>query len=143
VAAVAAALQTIDGEVVIAAHSAGCLMVAAWAQNPTRRIKGALLAAPADLENPLPAGYPALDDLQANGWLPMARVALPFPALVVASRNDPLASFEKVAELAGAWQAELYDAGEVGHLNPPSGFGAWGEALPLLARLSGQVREST
>ncbi len=56
VAALDSALNAIDGDVVIAAHSAGCLMVARWAQNPTRPIRGALLATPADVENPLPAG---------------------------------------------------------------------------------------
>lgn len=131
-----AALHAIEGEVVLAAHSAGCLMVAAWAIHPTRAIKGALLATPADVEHPLPAGYPALADLTANGWCPMARERLPFPAIVAASHNDPLASFECVAGLAGSWGAELFDAGEVGHLNPPSGFGAWDDALPLIARLA-------
>ncbi|MCC6927047.1 alpha/beta hydrolase [Novosphingobium sp.] len=136
VAALDAALQGIAGEVVIAAHSAGCLMVAAWAQNPTRPIKGALLATPADVENPLPPGYPGYEELDANGWVPIARSPLPFPAIVAASRNDPLAGFDKVAELATAWGAELLDAGEVGHLNPPAGFGPWPEGLELIQRLS-------
>lgn len=135
VAAVDAALQAIDGDVVIAAHSAGCLMVAAWAQSPTRRIKGALLATPADVESPLPPGYPGFEELAANGWVPIPRSALPFPAIVAASRNDPLAGFEKVRGLAEAWQAELFDAGEVGHLNPPAGFGPWPVGLDLIARL--------
>jgi uncharacterized protein len=56
VAALDAALQGIDGEVVLAAHSAGCLMVAHWALAPTRPIKAALLATPADVEHPLPPG---------------------------------------------------------------------------------------
>lgn len=136
VAAVDAALNAIEGEVVIAAHSAGCLMVAAWAAHPTRQIKGALLATPADVENPLPPGYPTFDELSANGWVPIPRQPLPFPTIVAASRNDPLAGFDKVAELATAWGAELFDAGEVGHLNPPAGFGLWPEAAALIARLS-------
>ncbi|MDE2436940.1 MAG: alpha/beta hydrolase [Sphingomonadales bacterium] len=136
VAAVDVALNAIEGEVVIAAHSAGCLMVAAWALKPTRKIRGALLATPADVENPLPPGYPSFEDLNANGWVPIPRMRLPFPTLVVASRNDPLAGFGKVAELARGWGAELIDAGEVGHLNPPAGFGPWADALPLIERLS-------
>ncbi len=122
----------------LAAHSAGCLMVAAWAQNPTRAIKGALLATPADVELPLPEGYPTLADLSANGWCPMARESLPFPAIAVASRNDPLAAFDRVAGLAESWGAQLHDAGEVGHLNPPAGYGAWDDALPLITQLSAQ-----
>ena len=52
----------IKGDVVIAAHSAGALMVVNWALAPTRRIRGALLATPADVESPLPPGYPDFDD---------------------------------------------------------------------------------
>lgn len=140
VAALDAALHAIAGEVVIAAHSAGCLMVAKWAEKPSRAIRGALLATPADVENPLPPGYPTQADLSANGWLPIARSRLSFPALVVASRNDPLAGFDKVAELAQAWAAQLYDAGEVGHLNPPSGYGEWPQALALIEGLTQQIQ---
>ena len=130
------ALSNIQGDVILAAHSAGSLMVASWALRPTRQIRGALLAAPADVENPLPPGYPSFEDLKANGWLPIPREPLPFPTIVAASRNDPLAQFEKIAGLARAWGAELHDAGDVGHLNPASGFGPWNEGLPLLEKLA-------
>ena len=130
------ALSRIEGDVVIAAHSAGALMVVNWAMAPTRKIRGALLATPADVENPLPPGYPAFDDLKANGWVPIPRQSLPFPAIVAASQNDPLAQFEKIAGLAHAWGAELHDVGEVGHLNPAAGYGPWDGALPLLERLA-------
>ncbi len=134
-----AALRSIAGDVIIAAHSAGCLMVAHWAAAATRSVRAALLVTPADVENPLPPGYPALDDLAANGWLPIPRAPLPFPVLVVASRNDPLAGFDRVAGLAQDWNAGLHDAGDVGHLNPAAGFGPWPDAQPLLERL---VRET-
>ncbi|NBW74370.1 MAG: alpha/beta hydrolase [Sphingomonadaceae bacterium] len=135
VAALDAAVHAIDGEIVLAAHSAGCLMVAHWALAPTRPIKAALLATPADVEHPLPPGYPSLEDLAANGWLPIPRANLPFPALVVASQNDPLAGFDRVAGMARDWGAELHDAGEVGHLNPPAGFGPWPEGHRLIEQL--------
>lgn len=136
VAALDAALQAIPGEVVIAAHSAGCLIVAHWALSPTRAIRSALLATPADMENPLPPGYPTVAELDAGGWLPLPRTRLPFPSLVVASRNDPLGSFERVAGLATDWGAIVRDGGEVGHLNPPAGYGPWDEAVPLIQRLA-------
>lgn len=136
VAALDAALNAIEGEVVIAAHSAGCLMVAAWARNPTRDVRAALLATPADVENPLPPGYPALADLAANGWCPIARDRLGFRTTVVASRNDPLGSFQRVAGFAQNWGAHLHDAGEVGHLNPPAGFGPWDNALGLILQVA-------
>ncbi|MEY4239130.1 MAG: hypothetical protein RL339_1731, partial [Pseudomonadota bacterium] len=78
---------------------------------------------------------PAYDDLSANGWLPIPRQPLPFPAVVVASRNDPLAGFERVEGLARAWGAELHDAGAVGHLNPPAGFGPWPAGYRLIEQL--------
>jgi predicted alpha/beta hydrolase family esterase len=130
------ALSQINGDVEIAAHSAGALMVVNWALAPTRRIRGVLLATPADVENPLPPGYPAYDDLAANGWVPIPRKPLPFRTIVAASRNDPLAQFEKVAGLARAWGAELHDVGDVGHLNPAAGYGRWDGAMPLLERLA-------
>ena len=130
------ALSGIDGDVVIAAHSAGALMVVNWALAPTRKVRGALLVTPADVENPLPPGYPSYDDLKANHWLPIPREPLPFTTIVVASQNDPLAQIEKVAGLARAWGAELHDAGDVGHLNPAAGYGRWDGALPLLERLA-------
>lgn len=136
VAALDAALHAIDGDVVIAAHSAGCLMVAHWALNPTRPIRGALLATPADVENPLPAGYPTLADLDENGWCPIPRQRFPFPTLVVASRNDPLATFDRVEGFAQSWGADLLDAGDVGHLNPPAGYGPWPDALALIQRMA-------
>ena len=80
--------------------------------------------------------YPVYDDLAANGWVPIPRKLLPFRAIVAASRNDPLAQFEKVAGLARAWGAELHDAGDAGHLNPAAGYGRWDGALPLLERLA-------
>jgi len=138
VAALDAALNAITGEVIIAAHSAGCLMVAHWALAPTRAVRGALLVTPADVEHPLPAGYPAHDALTANGWLPIPRGKLPFPAIVVASRNDPLAGFDRVVGFAGDWGARLYDAGDVGHLNPAAGFGPWPDAGALLRDLAAE-----
>lgn len=131
------ALGRIEGDVVIAAHSAGALMVVNWALRPTRDIRGALLATPADVENPLPPGYPSFAELDANGWVPIPRHPLPFPTIVAASRNDPLAQFEKIAGLARAWGAEFHDAGDVGHLNPAAGFGPWSEARALLEKLAG------
>lgn len=140
VAALDAALNAIPGDVIIAAHSAGCLMVAAWAQQPTRTVRAALLATPADVENPLPPGYPVIADLSAHGWLPIVRSPLPFRALVVASQNDPLCAFAKLETLSLCWGAELHDAGMVGHLNPPAGFGAWPQALALIEQLAHETR---
>ncbi|MDR7135811.1 putative alpha/beta hydrolase family esterase [Lysobacter niastensis] len=130
------ALRAIDGPVILVAHSAGVMMVAHWAQTAQpHSIKGALLATPADVENPFPEGYPTTDTLRDHGWLPIPRRPLPFPSLVVASRNDPLCAFERAQALAQEWGSELEDLGPVGHLNPAAGFGEWPQALELIGRL--------
>jgi predicted alpha/beta hydrolase family esterase len=128
-------LAQIDGPVVLAAHSGGVMMVVHWAQRHSRPIHGALLAAPADLELPLPEGYPSQEALRQNGWLPIPRAPLPFPSIVAASTNDPLAQFTRVAGYASAWGSRLVDLGDVGHLNPASGFGEWPQAEALLREL--------
>ena len=136
VAALEGALDAIDGPVVLVAHSAGAMITVHWAaQSGPRRVLGALLAAPADLESPLPQGYPSLDVLDANGWLPVPRQKLPFPAIVAASTNDPLGRLDRIEGYAKDWGARLVDAGAVGHLNPAAGFGEWKLAETLLQEL--------
>ena len=129
-------LRQIEGPVVLVAHSAGAIMVAHWAAQSRRPIHGALLATPADLETPLPDGYPKLTALSDNGWLPIPRARLPFPSIVAASSNDPLARFERVAGLAESWGSRLEDIGAAGHLNPNAGYGEWPLALSLLGELA-------
>ena len=128
-------MQAIDGPVVIVAHSGGCIMLAHWARRTQRAVHAALLATPPDFEAPMPAGYPTLDELEAHGWLPVPRAPLPFPSITAASRNDPLARYERVQALAGDWGSRLVDLGEVGHLNPASGHGPWPQGMALIDRL--------
>ncbi len=128
--------QAVPGPLVVVAHSGGCIMLAHWARQTTRAVQSALLATPPDFERPMPDGYPTLDALRVGGWLPVPREPLPFRSIVAASRNDPLGAFDRVAALAAAWGSELADLGEVGHLNPASGFGEWLEADRFVHRLS-------
>lgn len=138
VAAIEATVKAITGPILMVAHSGGCLMVVhwAWQSRLTDRIQAALLATPPDFEQPMPEGYPTQKALQTGGWFPMPRGPLPFRSLVAASRNDPLGRYETVAELAQGWGSELIDLGEVGHLNPASGFGDWPLADTLIQQLS-------
>ncbi|WP_280153883.1 alpha/beta hydrolase [Piscinibacter sp. XHJ-5] len=142
VAAIERAAQSIRGALIAVAHSGGCIMLAHWARETRRAVAGALLAAPPDFETPMPDGYPTLDALQAGGWLPVPRERLPFRSIVAASRNDPLCRFERAAELARAWGSRLDDLGDVGHLNPASGFGAWPMAKHYIGELSAAAAET-
>lgn len=134
-------LTQIDGPVMLVAHSAGVMITVHWAwarrhlPSRMRSIHGALLATPADLERPLPAGYPAMSLLQENGWLPIPRLQLPFPATVAASTNDPLGELAHITQLATDWGSQIVNIGAVGHLNPAAGYGPWPEAKALIAQL--------
>lgn len=134
--AIEQAARMAAGPLVVVAHSGGVVMVAHWVRETRCEVLGALLAAPPDFETPMPEGYPTLEDLRVGGWLPVPRQRLPFPSIVAASRNDPLARFERVAGLARDWGSTLVDLGEVGHLNPASGFGPWPLAHGFIERLS-------
>lgn len=143
--ALARTLDAVQGPLLLVAHSAGVITVAHWAlveararalgQGRRHAIRGALLATPADLEQPLPAGYPTQETLRDHGWLPIPRMPLPFPAVVAMSRNDPLGQPARVQTFASDWQTECVDIGDAGHLNPASGHGEWPLALELIQTL--------
>ncbi len=126
-----------DRPVVLAAHSLGCILAAAWAavSRHTSRVQGALLVAPGDTERP------ELRE-QLPGWAPIARLPLPFPSVLVASRNDPYCAFDRSGELAQAWRSRLVDHGECGHVNADSGLGSWPRGHALLQELM-NFRENT
>ena len=65
---------------------------------------------------------------------PYLREPLPFPSIVIASRNDPFCAFEVAEDIAGAWGSLFIDAGETGHLNADSGFGPWPEGSMTFAK---------
>jgi uncharacterized protein len=129
-------VEQVAGPVILVAHSAGVLVTAHWAAqyNPTR-VVGALLATPPALADELPPEYPSIDELRAHGWLPIPRQPLPFPSIVAASSNDPLSNPVRLSSLAAAWGSRVHHLGDVGHLNPASGFGDWPEAVELIDQL--------
>lgn len=118
--------------VFLIAHSLGCLAVAWWARHASTdrlgKVRGALLVAPPDVDRA--DAHPLL-----RPFAPAPRTALPFPALLVASRTDPYARFSRLAGLAESWDAELVDAGDLGHINAASDIGDWPDGLALLDRL--------
>ena len=64
-----------------------------------------------------------------------SRASAFFPAIVVASRDDPFVAFERAAAFAADWGAEFADAGAAGHINTASGHSPWPEGRLLLERL--------
>ncbi|KJK18742.1 esterase [Burkholderiaceae bacterium 16] len=107
---------------ILVAHSFGCLATLRQAALDAEGIAGALLVAPAD---PDKFGVAAL--------LPAHR--LPFPTILVASRNDPWMQQRTAFSWGTLWGSELHDAGLAGHINADSGLDQWPEGLALLATL--------
>lgn len=114
---------------VLAAHSLGCQLVAAWALHSrhTARVQGALLVAPPDVER---SDFPP----QLAPWRPIVRARLPFAAQVIYSEDDPYGSTERSLGMAADWGAQAHSAGAAGHLNGDSGLDDWPEGLAWLAR---------
>jgi predicted alpha/beta hydrolase family esterase len=128
VASLERAVARFGGDSVLVAHSLGCLLAVHWAAQSSRRVKAALLVAPPDPEAP---AFPP----SAEGFSPLPAIALPFPSLLAASRDDPFGSLEFARSAAAAWGSEFVDVGAAGHVNAASGLGAWPEGRALLRRL--------
>ncbi len=125
------------GPVWLVAHSFGCLTAVTASRGLGERIAGALLVAPADPERFSPNGVRT--GTRRNGQRSLAvdlpSAPLPFPSLVVASRNDPWMRLETVEHWAGLWGSAVIDIGDAGHINIDSGFGPWPQGLALLRAL--------
>ena len=122
-----------DGPVVLVAHSLGCILTAAWAAHSqnTRQVKAALLVAPGDAEREALRGV-------LPSWSPIAMQALPFPSVLVGSRNDPYCRLDRAQALALAWGSRFVDLGEAGHINAETGLGDWPQGHALLLDHAGR-----
>jgi uncharacterized protein len=115
---------------VLVAHSLGCILVAHAAREyPDLPIRSALLVAPADVDS---AGH---TPEHLRSFAPIPRVPLPFPAVTVASTNDPYMTFARARELAEIWNTEFVNAGPLGHINVAAGFGPWPASEAVVRRL--------
>jgi hypothetical protein len=120
-----------DRPAILAAHSLGCHLVAAWAAHSQNRsrVAAALLVAPPDLAH---ADLPP----QVSGWRRPAAGALPFPVTTVLSADDPFCAFDRGLAMAAGWGGQVVEVGAGGHLNAGSGLGDWPAGLALLRELA-------
>jgi len=130
------AIAEARGPVVLVAHSLSCHLVAWWAalagEGAARPVAGAMLVAPPDLDR-------VSVDRRISDFAPSPRGVLPFPTVVVASRDDPWCDFDRSRAMAGNWLAAFCDAGPLGHINSASGVGRWHEGQRVLDRLLDHV----
>lgn len=123
-----AQVQEAGPQVVIVAHSLACIALVHWAAQTKLHIRGALLVAPADTEQP---SFPP----EASGFAPLPLTPLPFKSIVVASTNDEYATLERSRFFAQAWGSRFVNTGAKGHINASSGLGEWPEGKKLLKEL--------
>jgi predicted alpha/beta hydrolase family esterase len=123
-------LSDLDGPVYLAAHSLGCIQVAAWAvvSAQTHKVKGALLVAPGDV------AATHLQDLFSS-WRPVEMKKLPFKSILVGSQNDPYCTADRAQAFAKAWGSDYLDLGFKGHVNAESNLGDWPDGRALLNSL--------
>ena len=118
--------------VLLAAHSLGCMLTAAWAAHShnTHKVAGALLVAPGD---------PEREELRAvlKSWSPVVMQKLPFKSTLLGSQNDPYCSFARAQQFAQVWGSEFVDYGMAGHINAQTGLDDWTAGHALLQRLAG------
>jgi predicted alpha/beta hydrolase family esterase len=119
-------------DVVLVAHSLGCLAAAAWLGEGPRAVRAALLVAPPDPRAP---EFPPA--AAAFAGLPAKPVGV--PGLVVASLDDPYCRPAAAAGLAKGWRLPVARVGAFRHLNSTSGLGGWQQGRVHLAKLLGST----
>ncbi len=115
-------------KVVFISHSLGGIALSHWVNTSNKKIKGALIVAPPDLDN-------VSSDIGLDSFIPVPRKAIDFPTLFVASSNDSWSDLNASINLADKWGSEFVNIGAAGHINSDSGLGEWKDGLGLLGNL--------
>lgn len=122
------AIRGVDAPIVLVGHGVGALTIAWWSellgQEIEASIVGALLIAPPD-----PA---AEHNERMQAFAPLPRTILPFPALVVASEDDPYVSVDRAFSMARQWGGGFARFGACGHFGAGDGLGWWRQGEELL-----------
>ncbi|MEF2550587.1 alpha/beta hydrolase [Aurantimonas sp. A2-1-M11] len=121
--AIAEAVNESTRPLVLVAHSLGVAAAVQAVPQFRNRISGAFLVAPPDV------GNESIRPRHLMTFGPYPRDPLPFPSVVIASRNDTFSSLDSAEDIAAAWGSLFIDAGESGHINAESGHGPWPEGL--------------
>ncbi|MDT8311513.1 MAG: alpha/beta fold hydrolase [Methylophaga sp.] len=113
-------------QVILVAHSFGCLVSAVMASWRPEKVAGVILVAPAaperfSLEGPIELGQKNIANIVSS--LPDQR--LNTLGVLVASENDPWMPAVQADQLSRDWSLAFYNAGQAGHINSESGYGEW------------------
>nr|WP_282557943.1 alpha/beta hydrolase [Providencia burhodogranariea] len=125
-------IENTIGDIILIGHSCGAVTVAQWAAcSENRRVKAAILVAPADVDSEL-----ALDELHQQR--PLSTEKLSIPSLLICSDNDEHLSYTRAHELASKWGSEIIVIEGGGHLHTAAGYGEWLEGENLIINFTGQ-----
>ncbi|HDR9038969.1 TPA: RBBP9/YdeN family alpha/beta hydrolase [Burkholderia contaminans] len=121
--------------VLLVAHSLGTALVARWAQEAnSRTVAGAFLVATSDVDR-----LAATPGYRMRGFAPAITKRLPFPTMVLASRNDDRVTFERARAFASAWGSSFVDVGALGHIGSAAQLGLWPQGLVWLGQFIASV----
>jgi predicted alpha/beta hydrolase family esterase len=132
-----AAVARAPRPVVLVAHSLGTSLTMRWSFEQTesaKKVAGAFLVAPTDRDR-----FDASPTSPVRGWGPMILKRLPFPSMVLASRNDDRVSFDRAEAFAKAWGATPVDAGNLGHIGSAAKLGLWPFGLFYFGQFVGSL----
>lgn len=128
-------LERASRPVILIAYSLGTSLIMHWAKQAHRfNVAGAFMVATSD------RGQPDIwPDAQKNGFAPMVLDRLPFPSMVLASRNDPYVVFDRSESFGAVWGATLVDMGHSGHMGNSDKLGLWPKGLFHLGSFVGSL----
>jgi predicted alpha/beta hydrolase family esterase len=123
---IARAVDAAEADVVMVAHSLGCLAILEWARTSwSPKITGLFLVS---VPNPAGDAFP----VEAQGFAELRLQKVAVPTIVVSSSNDPYGTVAFHSLVSDALGAELVDVGALGHVNATSGLGSWPEGRAIL-----------
>lgn len=120
-------------DVVLIAHSLGCLLTVKAMPKIRKYLKAVFLVAPPD---PNKEQFPNF--LDSFEHLPEANLEL--PGILVYSENDQYSSSLFCIEKAKQWGIETMSVGRKGHINSESNIGDWSEGFNLFQKLLERIQ---
>ncbi|WP_437609167.1 RBBP9/YdeN family alpha/beta hydrolase [Erwinia sp. V71] len=124
-------IEQVTGNIFLIGHSCGAVAISQWAEKyHSPRVQGALLVAPADVDD-----EHTLEAIKVQR--PLALQRLPFPATLVCSDNDEFLRLQRAEWLAAHWSASLVTIAGAGHFHTAAGYGEWLEGERMIHQLSG------
>jgi predicted alpha/beta hydrolase family esterase len=113
----------------------GTALAARWSQEAdTEKVAGAFLVATSDVDR-----LAATPGYRMRGFAPAITKRLPFPTMVLASRNDDRVAFDRAQAFASAWGSRFVDVGTLGHIGSAAKLGLWPQGLVWLGQFIDSV----